>query len=375
MKFTNKIPQWAIKQALLGPLEANAQTSEDLVPNKLLQEALKKTDLSKSASQKQADFEAMSSISPSLKTLANEEINIKKANINSTEAIKNSMRNNDRESLHRSMNGTIRPIQTYDDMISEGHSRMQVRSAGRAESLFDNYDASKFDISQLSKADLLAKQQEALKKRAKKTSEEIQEEQKGRKLGEYNPLTGMHSAAFTSAKTAYHSQDDSMDVYKLFDKSILKSNNTNTNLTKEVEKNLLDKLASSIKENHGDWTEIAKQKLEKRLANASEKSKKIVDDFYNEREINQTSEAPSLESLSLALNQSEFSHRMGLKNEEYKKETIKANKQRKAAISRNLNKTSKVEKSKVYKPQQNIVESALQATAKKILSDNGVEEI
>jgi hypothetical protein len=235
-------------------------------------------------------------------------------------------------------------------------------------------------ISDLSMASIKANKQNLAKKVARnKTSEEIAEEQKGRKLGEYDPITGMYNANFASAKTATAQQGDQFDVYKMFPTSIMKTQPKNkemADLSRFLERRMLGKIASTITENKCEWKEATRKEINSRMKKAAESSARTVNNFYENKEKIEKTRIPSEQELKTALNQREFSKRMGLKNEELKQETMKENQKRQAAISRNLKETKKeFKRATAAKPTQDIVNNTLKKMADQQLKNNGVEEI
>lgn len=376
MKFTNKIPQWAITQSILGPLESNSGTHKDLIPSSLLKEALNRTVQNRDINE---DMNKIASISPTIKNIINEDgLSNKKASINSDEAILESMGKSNRELLTKSMNsGTVRPIQTFDDMVSTDHSNFQIRQASNSLSLFGE-KANEETISDLSRQDIYANKEAINKKFARKSSEEVAEEQKARKLGAYNSLTGLPASSFVSSRTAHNvnvdtPEEDLLKTYNMFSKASVKNQNNNS-LSDSIKKTLLEKLSNDVKSKSLSKSEAAIRQTENRIAKASEASKRHVEDFYNTKE-NAINQLPTINELKAAIASSEFSTQINSSIKDKRIESKNFNKARNEAIAKTASKKKEVGISSVSKPKQTVAENALKSLADKALKDYGVEEI
>lgn len=383
ISFSNKIPQWAIRQTIEGALQPKTASKRhpELVPNTELIDIINRKNANvKSPEEIQKDLDMISIVSPSVKHLATSELNIKKANSSSRlnderkEAVSNSQCQKTPHMAAETLDSNIvRAGRVGKEMESEEHSKYAMRQPGGM-SIFDQkIEVAKTpsdSVSEFSKKLINEKKHLAAQKYINhKTAEEVKEEQKARKLGGLNEITGMYQASFASSNQAFM-QNNSMtseeqeqqrldSTYNMFRKQA-KPNNEYQKLAKYLSKKLVRKIKEAANDK-SNWWESAVKDIEKRVEVAEIKSEKLAEKSEIEREKIASRPVPTVEQLREALNRDKVivdtKENSKIANQEYKVKIGSRENARKAVVSE-LTK-------QVVRPSTKIVDSMINAISPK----------
>ena len=311
---TNKIPQWAIRASAQGALKPENEDDQhpDMYVNKQFASVVNRHVTADK--NEEEDLQIMKSASPSLKMLDGE-TNIKKASINSNKAIaEGQQKRTISDNLTDMTSGLVRPLrQQVDEQTSPS---AYASSVPNCQSIFSERVSRNEELmnklSSLSDASREANRQKALSKAAyydrnKGTAEEIAEQQKARKLGEYNEVTGEYTAHFASSRQVITEQPNELytDLFKVFTNTIpdLTGGNKNpeiTSLAKDISKYQLKKLAAQNKDMKLDWREAAVNEIKVKSEEATAKSDLMAKRARNEQA--RVKVTPTYEEISAAVN-------------------------------------------------------------------------
>ena len=369
---TNKIPQYAVVSSLEGALQPDADDKKhrDLVINQKFASMVNQHNVEKGKSEEQiqADIELMKTASPSLRLL-DDQLSIKKASPNSEKAIADSLGNKSVNDNLRSMHSSsVRPVREEEKEFS-GNSKFASTIAGgtsmfAGKKLSDNTELidQLQDISEISRTANRKKRQAlaSYHERSKRTSEQVAEEQKARKLGAIDPITGTYTAAFSSSNQAQASQEETLEnLFEVFKNKIPNLDNSfpsrQAALAKEIGKYQTAKVVAQFKDYKTDWKSAAVADIQSRVTTASKKAEALVTEANKQRQAEK--KVVSYDDLATV---------MHTKKEVYdlKSDNIKMASKKTASIKaeRNL-RSSEVGPSGVSRPSVNIATAAAKTVA------------
>lgn len=319
ISFSNKVPQWAVRQTMEGALQpktAGTASHPDLVPNKELLSLLGRngTRTAKTREQIEADLAQIAKVSPVVKHIATSEINIKKANSTSKveserwAAVKNTQCEATCHSASEALiSNVIRPVRTGTELTSEGHSKYASKlpggmSLGDADATISRTASDQ--ISEFSRDAIRAAKEAYASKYAKtSTAEENRELQKSRTIGR-DSVFNMNTASFSSSRQAYENVESNLDnTYALFQKKITPDSSVNPQLN-ELAAALSDRLTNritSMRKDKATWNQAALADINNRITHAASKSARIVEAEEKDRQDRYSKEVPTLDKVAWAL--------------------------------------------------------------------------
>lgn len=381
---SNKIPQWAIRSTIEGALQPQEKHPE-LQVNKKFSEIVNRK-LAKATSLENENIRIAKGASPSLRLLEEENRNIKRANVNSNESLISSHALRETQELKQSrtsINENLIDSKNIRSIRHNGDNEMSANSSCAksipggtsifSKSITDDVISKLNDISEISREANRQKRLELSEyaNRNKKTTAQIREEQKARKIGEYDPITGAYTTDFSSNKQVQKAASDNYkNLFSVFKPTI--PDTTGKNLTKyqqktisEISKYQLKKLEKTVQSLNGDWKEAAINDIQNRVKLASKKSDYLYS--QNEKRWKRETAVPPAKSIANAIER---------KNAitDIKAENIEYSKKRARSITAKRSKKEDLVKSNVTRPTNNVM-----ANAEKILKTqknlNKLEEI
>jgi hypothetical protein len=357
---TNKIPQWAIKSSMDGALQPSddAQKHPDLVVNKKFASAVNAPNVktAKTSEQVAKDIEMMKAASPSLRLL-DDEVQIKKASVNSKKAILDSQGTRNSVHMIREPENTKISNSKYAGIIPGGISMFNQ----------DNELMQKLsDISDISRE---ANKQKLMRQakyhdRRLQTSEQVAEEQKARKIGEMNELSGMYTAQFASSKMANPTEPQTLP--NLF--AAIKGTMPNLNgemsvvqrtMANEISKYQLAKLEHERKDRKDDWKTAAVKEITERVTKATKSADAHVANQRQQMSAPKT--VPNVDDIKTAFAQKTITD---TKAENIAKAAKKAN-----SIKKTASKKEQIKQSGVSRPKTTLAEKVVEVVNLKKLQE------
>lgn len=386
ISFSNKVPQWAIRQTHEGALQpktAGTASHPELLPNQDLLSLLgRNTRTAKTEAEMEADLQQISKVSPAVKYIASSELNIKRASVNSKNeserwaAVQNSQCGASAHTTSEALiPNVIRPVRTGSELASDGHSKFASRLPGgtsMTDAEITSTQTPSDMISEFSRDSIrLAKKTYASKYEKSLSPEEVREQQKSRTIGR-DSLFGMSTCMFSSSKQAFTPAENNLDnTYDLFRKKTTaeKISPELNHLATELAGRLNDRV-SSMRKNKHTWDQAAVKDIDSRLKHAASKSARIVEAEEQQRQEKYSREAPSLDKLTWALTKD------APKVADNKSETIQHTASRNLKISQRTTQKKTANISSVSRPTTSIVDNMLSAVvASKPKGDNSGYEV
>jgi len=317
ISFSNKVPQWAVRQTFEGALQpktAGTASHPDLLPNQDLLSLLgRNTRTAKTREEIEADLQQIAKVSPAVKHIASSELDIKRASVNSKKeserwaAVQNSQCGANAHTTSEALiANVIRPVRTGSELASDNHSKFASRLPGGTSMADTQMKATQTQadmISEFSRDSIrAAKSAYASKYDRTASPEEIREQQKSRTIGR-DSFFNMNTCAFSSSKQAFASVESNLDnTYDLFRrKSTAEGIKPELNQLAAALSDRLNNRVTAARQDKRTWDQAAIGDIDNRLKHAASKSARIVAAEEQDRQSRYSKEAPSVDQLTWAL--------------------------------------------------------------------------